>query len=73
MAQSAIHAIPFSSLSASFSPRRAGLILTTKERKKTIVEVNRTKDELLEVTVKKLVRELKLWLASNPPSSYGPR
>lgn len=57
--------IPFPSLSVSFSSRRLGLVLMTKERKKTIVEVPRTKDEKLEVGAKNLVRELKVWLAAN--------
>ncbi|TBU24895.1 hypothetical protein BD311DRAFT_765751 [Dichomitus squalens] len=58
--------IPFAALTASFSPRAVGLVLTTKERKRKIVEVPRARDETLEVSAKKLVRELKGWLASNP-------
>ena len=57
--------LPFSVLSVSFSSRRLGLVLTTRERKKTIVEVGRTKDEKLEVGAKKLVKELRSWLAVN--------
>jgi len=57
--------VPFSGLSISFSSRRLGLVLTTRERKKTIVEVERAKDEKLEVGAKKLAKELKLWLSVN--------
>jgi hypothetical protein len=57
--------VPFSALSVSFSSRRVGLVLTTRERKRTIVEVSRTKDERLEVAAKSLVRELKRWLTAN--------
>ncbi|THH33023.1 hypothetical protein EUX98_g1162 [Antrodiella citrinella] len=53
--------VPFSVLSVSFSSRRVGLILTTKERKRTIVEVERARDEKLEVAAKRLVQELKGW------------
>jgi hypothetical protein len=55
--------VPFSALSISFSPRRVGLVLTTSGRKRTIVDVARTKDEKLEVTAKKLARQLKVWLS----------
>ena len=58
--------IPFSALTASFSPRAVGLVLTTKERKRKIVEIPRARDETLEVSAKKLARELKGWLAANP-------
>ncbi|KAI1795439.1 hypothetical protein LXA43DRAFT_992789 [Ganoderma leucocontextum] len=58
--------LPFFALAASFSPRAVGLVLTTRERKRKIVEVPRARDETLEVSAKKLVRELKGWLASNP-------
>ncbi|KAH8101208.1 hypothetical protein BXZ70DRAFT_988159 [Cristinia sonorae] len=54
--------LPFSSLSVSFSPRRVGIVLLTRERKKTIVEVDRTRDERLEIAAKKLVQELRAWL-----------
>ncbi|KAK7680802.1 hypothetical protein QCA50_016110 [Cerrena zonata] len=54
--------IPFSSLSASFSTRKVGLILTTRERKKTIVEVDRARDEKLEVAARMLVAELREWI-----------
>lgn len=60
-----IYPIPFSALSVSFSSRRAGLVLTTKERKKTIVEVERKRDERLEIGAKNLVKVLKGWMASN--------
>ncbi|KAG1750466.1 uncharacterized protein EDB91DRAFT_691237 [Suillus paluster] len=55
--------VPFSSLSISFSPRRVGLVLTASGRKRTIVDVARTRDEKLEVTAKKLARQLKAWLS----------
>ena len=55
--------LPFSALSISFSMRRVGLVLTTEtRRKRTIVEVPRTRDEKLEVAAKKLVKELANWL-----------
>ncbi|CDO69972.1 hypothetical protein BN946_scf184836.g46 [Trametes cinnabarina] len=57
--------VPFASLSVSFSPRSVGLVLTTKERKKTIVQVPRTREETLEVSARKLVMELKGWVAAN--------
>jgi len=57
--------LSFSVLSVAFSSRRVGLILTTKERKRTIVEVERTRDEKLEVAAKRLVHELKGWVRSN--------
>jgi len=57
--------IPFAALSVSFSPRRVGVALTSAGRKRTIVEVARTRDEKLEVAAKKLARELKIWRASS--------
>lgn len=69
-ANSDVVPIPFSMLSVSFSPRKVGLVLTSKGRKRTIVEVARTRDEKLEVAAKKLVKELKVWLAGSS-SSYG--
>ncbi|OCH87842.1 hypothetical protein OBBRIDRAFT_795823 [Obba rivulosa] len=64
--RSAVQPLPFSVLAASFSPRRVGLVLTTRERKKTIVDVARTREETLEATAKKLVKELTVWLYSTP-------
>ena len=55
--------VSFSALSISFSPRRVGLVLTASGRKRTIVDVARTRDEKLEITAKKLVRQLKTWLS----------
>jgi len=55
--------VPFSALSISFSPRRVGLVLTASGRKRTIVDVARTRDEKLEVTAKKLALQLKVWLS----------
>ncbi|KAI0920291.1 hypothetical protein AcW1_002074 [Taiwanofungus camphoratus] len=57
-----VQPISFAALSVSFSPRRTGLILTTKERKRTIVEVPRTREETLEASAMKLTKELKKWL-----------
>jgi len=57
--------VPFSALSISFSPRRVGLVLTASGRKRTIVDVARTRDEKLEVTAKKLARQLKVWLSDS--------
>ncbi|KAI0075160.1 hypothetical protein K474DRAFT_1646885 [Panus rudis PR-1116 ss-1] len=55
--------IPFSALSVSFSVRKVGLVLTTRERKKTIIEVERrSRNERLEVAAKQIVEDLKLWL-----------
>lgn len=58
--------LPFTALSVSFSPRTVALVLTTRQSKKKIVEVARTKDETLEVSAKKLIRELREWLAEHP-------
>lgn len=55
--------VTFSALSISFSPRRVGLVLTASGRKRTIVDVARTRDEKLEVTAKKLVKLLKVWIS----------
>jgi len=56
------HSLPFSALGVSFSTRVAGIILTTKEGKRTIVEVARERSERLEIAAKRLVKELKVWL-----------
>lgn len=58
--------IPFPALSISFSSRRVGLVLTTRERRRTICEVERTRDERLEVAAKRLVDMLRDWIANNP-------
>ena len=63
--------LPFAVLTVSFSPRAVGLVLTTRERKRKIVEVSRTREEALETSAKKLVRELRGWIAVNP--SHGVR
>ncbi|KAF9238474.1 hypothetical protein BU15DRAFT_62450 [Melanogaster broomeanus] len=55
-------ALPFSALSISFSPRKVGLVLTSTARKRTLVEVTRTRDEKLEIAAKKLAKQLKVWL-----------
>ncbi|KAF8636115.1 hypothetical protein AX17_003818 [Amanita inopinata Kibby_2008] len=54
--------IPFSLLSVSFTPRRVGLVLTTKQRKRTTLEVARGRDDKLETTARQLVAQLKVWL-----------
>jgi hypothetical protein len=61
--------VPFSALSISFSPRRVGLVLTASGRKRTIVDVARTRDEKLEVAAKKLAQQLKVWLSDSSRSS----
>ena len=58
--------IPFNLLYASFAPRRVGLTLATKQRRRTIVEVARTRDQTLEASAVLLVRELAAWVAANP-------
>jgi hypothetical protein len=55
--------LQFSALSVSFSPRKVGLVLTTTGRKRTILEVARTRNEELEVTAKRVVQQLKVWLS----------
>ncbi|TFK47180.1 hypothetical protein OE88DRAFT_1666493 [Heliocybe sulcata] len=57
-----IDPIPFDALSVSFSTRTAGLVMTTRTTKRTIVQVPRTRDEKLEIVAKRLVRELRNWL-----------
>ncbi|KAF8063987.1 hypothetical protein FPV67DRAFT_1697859 [Lyophyllum atratum] len=52
--------VPFHLLSVSFSPRQVGLVLHPARR--TVVSVTRTREEKLEVTAKRLVRELRMWL-----------
>jgi len=54
--------LPFSALSVSFSTRTVGLQLTSTGRKRTIVQVARTREEKLEYAAKRLVRELQVWL-----------
>lgn len=57
--------VPFNSLSCSFSPRSAGIIYSSKNSKRTIVEVARSREEKLEVAAKRLVRELVTWVEEN--------
>ncbi|KAI5114911.1 hypothetical protein M0805_009614 [Coniferiporia weirii] len=60
--------MPFSTLSCSFSPRSAGLVLSSRTGRRTIVEVQRsTRDEQLETAARRLVRGLEAWLAENYP------
>lgn len=47
--------VPYSALSASFSIRKVGLVLTTRTGKRTILEENRTREEKLESSAKLLV------------------
>ncbi|TDL15383.1 hypothetical protein BD410DRAFT_778146 [Rickenella mellea] len=54
--------LPFNALSVSFSPRRVGLVFSSKGGKRTIVDVGRERDDKLEVAAKRLVRELNVWL-----------
>ncbi|KAI0371001.1 hypothetical protein BV20DRAFT_966111 [Pilatotrama ljubarskyi] len=58
--------LPFHAISVSFSPRSVGVVLLTKERKKTIVQIPRTREESLEHSARKLVWDLKDWIAANP-------
>ncbi|PCH42945.1 hypothetical protein WOLCODRAFT_121242 [Wolfiporia cocos MD-104 SS10] len=62
--------IPFGLLSVAFSPRKAGLVLTTKQRKKAIVEVARRREDTLERSAKQLVKELHAWLSVNSWSAF---
>ncbi|KAJ8519619.1 hypothetical protein ONZ45_g3439 [Pleurotus djamor] len=55
--------IPFSAITASFSTRKAGVVMTASGRiKRTIVEVPRSRNERLEVAAKRLVSELVAWV-----------
>ncbi|KAJ3824084.1 hypothetical protein F5880DRAFT_1452160, partial [Lentinula raphanica] len=56
--------VPFRSLTVCFSTRKVGLMYAPVPagRKRTIVEVQRDKDEVLEVTARRLVRGLKDWM-----------
>ncbi|KAI0043259.1 hypothetical protein FA95DRAFT_1463846, partial [Auriscalpium vulgare] len=56
--------VDFSLVSVTFSPRRVGLALTLPGgRRRTVVEVDRTRDEKLEVAAKRLAVGLRDWLA----------
>ncbi|KAF7293266.1 hypothetical protein HMN09_01205200 [Mycena chlorophos] len=52
--------IPFSALHVSFSTRKVGLLLGRSRH--TIVETDRSRDELLEAAARRLVRQLGVWL-----------
>ncbi len=56
------HKLPFNSLSVVFSPRSVGLVYSNKGTKRTIVQVNRERDEKLEVSAKRIVKDLARWL-----------
>ncbi|KAH9837887.1 uncharacterized protein C8Q71DRAFT_847654 [Rhodofomes roseus] len=58
--------VPFNLVSVSFSPRKVGLVLATKQRRRTVAEVVRTRDQTLETSAVRLVRELAAWLSANP-------
>lgn len=62
--------IPFSALNVNFSSRKVGLVLSTRERKRTIVEVERTREERLEAGAKRLVRELKVWMTGQGQGAW---
>ncbi|KIK98367.1 hypothetical protein PAXRUDRAFT_692386 [Paxillus rubicundulus Ve08.2h10] len=55
--------LSFSALSISFSRTNVGLMLTSAGRKRTIVQVYRTRGEKLEIAAKKLAKQLKVWLS----------
>ncbi|KIY44841.1 hypothetical protein FISHEDRAFT_50587 [Fistulina hepatica ATCC 64428] len=59
--------VNFSALSITFSPRRVGLVFALRGgTKKTIIDVQRmARDETLEVTAKRIARELGSWVARN--------
>lgn len=56
------HKLPFNALSVTFSPRSVGLVYLSKGTKRTIVQVNRDRDEKLEASAKRIVKELPRWL-----------
>jgi len=51
--------VPYSALSVNFSIRKVGLVLTTRNGKRTILEENRAREERLESTAKLLVLGLR--------------
>src|SRR6266550_1121480 len=54
--------IPFSILSVQFTPRKVSLVLADKQRKRSIVEVQRGRQDSLETTAQQLVFQLGHWL-----------
>ncbi|KAM6493026.1 hypothetical protein JOM56_011160 [Amanita muscaria] len=52
----------FSQLSISFTSRKVALVLTHGQQKRTIVEVQRDRQDRLEFTARQLVVDLKYWL-----------
>ncbi|KAJ3997216.1 hypothetical protein F5050DRAFT_1569826 [Lentinula boryana] len=68
--------VPFKSLTVSFSTRKVGLVTygalgvsyNSRGRKRTIVEVQRDKDEALEVSARRLVRGLREWMEEETQS-----
>ena len=56
--------LPFNALSVSFSPRNVGLVLLSQGRKRTIVNIARSREEKLEYAAKRLVKELGEYLGS---------
>ena len=57
--------LPFNALSVSFSPRDVRLVMLSQGRKRTIVSIARTREEKLEHTAKRLVKELGVYLWSS--------
>lgn len=59
-------AVEWERVSVAFSARKVGLVISPAGggagRKRTVVEVARTKDERLEVAARRLVRGLRDWL-----------
>ncbi|PFH50125.1 hypothetical protein AMATHDRAFT_61786 [Amanita thiersii Skay4041] len=54
--------IPFSLISISFTLRKVGLVLTTAQGKRTIIELQRSREDKLEATAHTLVSQLRMWL-----------
>ncbi|KAF8339282.1 hypothetical protein F5887DRAFT_981728 [Amanita rubescens] len=50
--------IPFSTLSVQFTPRKVSLVLADNQRKRSIVEVQRGRQDSLETTARQLVSQL---------------
>ncbi|VDB88499.1 unnamed protein product [Peniophora sp. CBMAI 1063] len=54
--------LDFATLAASFSPRRVGIVVMVQGRKRTVVDTERARDELLEAAAQRLVVDLGDWL-----------
>lgn len=59
--------VEWARLGVAFSSRRVGLVLSPSGsgRKRTVVEVERTREEKLEVAARRLVRGLRDWVAAD--------